>query len=343
MKTVSRFEANLLSILRFFLRRAPAEPALPLLADACPAPPCLSRAAVELVQDTLAKGCTSLLAAGGWRRERFLRADRIAEGRLWERTPPGELGLPFSRHSLQFLIWVTANQLPVKKKRLALPPRDLTVGDHLLLYFAWDAVRPFPVGDALAALAAFAHDPLCRLAHPEDFARHAPPAEAEFSPWMSGVGSAVLEALQPELAERWEQAERDKAQLRDWPRLVAVGRAQEQVLTGFLRAVESARRYDLARFLLRTADRLLERLVGEGARLLGTDLRLVERAEVYRAVAVVLRQLDRLRGWERQARSVGYFDEGYAAARLWKADWEDAGGERLFAAARGAIRQGDAL
>ncbi|MBV9124409.1 MAG: hypothetical protein JO112_13700, partial [Planctomycetes bacterium] len=116
MKVVSRFEANLLSILRFFLRRAPLEQALPLVIHPCAQPPCLSRVAVELVQDTLAKGCMLLvMRAGGWRRERFLRNDQVREGRLWDRTSPGELGLTFSRQTLRFLLWITATQLPTTK------------------------------------------------------------------------------------------------------------------------------------------------------------------------------------------------------------------------------------
>ena len=50
-------------------------------------------------QDALGKGTVELLArAGGWRPEAFLRNGKAKEGRLWDRTPPRELGLPFSRY-----------------------------------------------------------------------------------------------------------------------------------------------------------------------------------------------------------------------------------------------------
>src|SRR3989442_1212685 len=101
MNIVSPFEANLLRILHFFLGQAPAQQALPLVQNRCPAPPCLSRTAVELVEDTIAKGCPLMLArSGGWRKERFVRGERVAAGRLWERSTPPELGLTFSRHAL---------------------------------------------------------------------------------------------------------------------------------------------------------------------------------------------------------------------------------------------------
>src|SRR4051812_20827770 len=109
MQSVSRFEANLLRLLYYFLRREPAERALPLVEQRLEAPSCLSRPAVRLVQDALAKGCTFLLAQrGGWRDERHLRGERIVGGRLWQRTSPAELGLSFSRQTLTFLMWITS-------------------------------------------------------------------------------------------------------------------------------------------------------------------------------------------------------------------------------------------
>src|SRR5437763_1738442 len=69
MKSVSRFEANLLRLLYYFLQQAPVQQALPLLEAKIDQPRCLSRNAVELVEDALAKGCVLLLARlGGWRR-----------------------------------------------------------------------------------------------------------------------------------------------------------------------------------------------------------------------------------------------------------------------------------
>ena len=65
MKLVSRFETNLLTILDCFLGRGPLEQALPLIVSRAPQPDCLSRAAVELVQDRLAKGCALRLAKAG--------------------------------------------------------------------------------------------------------------------------------------------------------------------------------------------------------------------------------------------------------------------------------------
>src|SRR5437762_3557567 len=97
MKVVNRFEANLLLILRYLLRRTPVEQARKCLEAPLQVPTCLSRQTIELVQETLAKGTMLLLArTGGWRQERFVLGSTVVEGRLWERTAPTDLALSFS-------------------------------------------------------------------------------------------------------------------------------------------------------------------------------------------------------------------------------------------------------
>src|SRR5437868_3713014 len=154
MNVVSRFEEELLRTLYFFVRRLPLEQARPLFAGRLvrERPKCLSRAAVALVQDALAKGCVELLArAGGWKRERFLRGDRPVEGRLWERTPPRQLGLTFSGHTLAFLVWV-ASVRPGDKQAWTAPEEELTIGDRVLLYYAYDTMRRLDAGQLLRTL-----------------------------------------------------------------------------------------------------------------------------------------------------------------------------------------------
>lgn len=325
MKAVSRFEANLLSVLRFFLRKAPAAQALPLIAKPFDAPPCLSRDAVNLVQDTLAKGIMLLLAqAHGWRRERYLRDGRPVRGRLWERTSPEALGLAFSRHSLRFLIWVTASEMPTKPKT---QPRaeDLQIGDWVFFYYVFSALRSVPLGDGLAKLTPFVRNPLCRLAFPGDFSEAPADTIPDFAPWTSGAAVGILEALQGELHDAWLQLERNKPRQLAWRVLRSTGQAQEAVLDAYLTAIDRAGRRDLARFVLHVAAELLGRDENPFLWMEELDLRrerLADRVETYRAILTLPCQLERLRGWTEQARTVGYFDEGYAAAQFWKAEWE---------------------
>jgi hypothetical protein len=345
MQSVSRFEANLLRLLWFFLRREPPERALPLLENRCAAPPCLHRKAVRLIQDALTKGCALLLARrGGWRRERFLRGDRVIEGRLWQRTPPAELGLTFSAHTLRFLIWITANRPDDTERAWNVPEEELTLGDRLLLYFAHEGLRN--VAKGLGAPALWTQEPfvrhaLCWLAFPQDYTAAPADARPNFAPWTNGVGACMLEALQPELARRWIDVESNKERLTDPQAMRVLGLAQERVLTAFLDAVEQAGRMDLARFQLQAATVLLGPHAHAGmwtAQLNLAGQRVADRAAAYQAATIFLRTLDRLQTWERRARGVGYFDEGYAASQLWKADWEQVQGDRLIERARAIVR-----
>jgi hypothetical protein len=359
MKTVSRFEANLLHILRGCLRHAPAEEFRPLVESGFEGgpPPCLSRAAVELVQDTLAKGCPALLAGAtsgrrpgmlrgdGWRRERFLRDDRPVEGRLWERTPPAELGLAFSGRTLDFLMWLTAVQPAGADTAWEPTGLESTLGDRVLLFLAYETLRGTKAHAVLARSVPFRHHGLCRLAFPEDLGLGAgePP---DFVPWTTGGGACILEVFQRALAARWVEVERGKENVGAWQTMRRLGESQEQALTALLDALEAARRPDLARFLLRAAVELLPEGVTARAWVGGLQTgaqRLADRVETNRAALAFVRQLDRLRRWERAARAEGYFDEGYARSQLWLADWERHDGDALHARARALVQELDPL
>jgi hypothetical protein len=349
MQTVSRFEANLLHLLNYFLRREPPERALPLVENRCAVPPCLAPGAVRLVRDALAKGCSYLLAQrGGWRKERFLRGEQGRDGRLWERTPPADLGLTFSLQTLRFLIAITAHR-PGDETWAWHPHEEaLTDGDRVLLFFAHEALResaPYLAAGLQRAQPLSRHG-LCRLAYPEDFAGVSEWTAPNFAPWTTGVGSCILEALQSDLARRWEEVEGAKERITDPHAMRALGESQEEVLTAFLDAVEAAGRWDLARFLLR----VLAKLVGPQAhagmwtgQLPLTGMRLSDRAAVYQSALTVLRQSERLRDWARRARGIGYFDEGYAAAQMWQADWEQYAGDALCERAHAIAQELDPM
>jgi hypothetical protein len=350
MQSVSRFETNLLRLLYYFLGREPAERALPLVENRLPPPPCLSRPAVRLVQDALARGCTFLLAhRGGWRRERHLRGDRVVEGRLWERTPPIELGLSFSRHALEFLMWITAARPGDREPPWHPEEEALTDGDRLLLYFAHEGLRASAESlgaPELRTRPPFVMHGLCWLAYPEDFTAAPAGARPNLAPWTKRLGACMLEAMQPVLAGRWIAVEGTKEGLRDAQEMRLLGQAQDRVLTAFLDAVEQAGRLDLARFLLQAASALLGPHAHVGmwtGSLLLSGQRLIDRTSTYQAALVFLRHLDRLKVWERRARGVGYFDEGYAAGQLWKADWDHFQGDTLQQRARELIRQIDPM
>jgi hypothetical protein len=350
MQTVSRFEANLLSLLHFFLRHVPAERAASLLEYRSERPTSLSEPALALVKDALRKGPPLLLARdGGWRRERHLRGDRVVEGRLWERTAPEELGLAYSRNTLAFLVWITAARPADKDFAWRPESEDLTLGDLLLFFYAHEGLRSADEKLGAAVLrrqTPFAEHGLCWLAYPEDYAGAPEEQRPDFGPWVEGRGACILEALQPLLLARWIAVESRKERIADARQMRELGQSQERVLTAFLDAVEKAGRLDLARFLLQAAAVLVGPHAHFGmwtGRLRTTGLRIADRADSYQAAVVFLRQLERLHGWERRARGIGYFDEGYAASQLWKADWERYDGETMAGRAAAIVAQLDPM
>ena len=143
------------------------------------------------------------------------------------------------------------------------------------------------------------------------------------------------------------QLEHGKERIADFRVMRALGRSQELVLQAHGQAVETAGRLDLARFLLRTAAGLLSRPAAArdwiGGLLPVAGQRLADRAATSQAALVFLRQLERLSGWQRRARTTGYLDEGYAASQLWLADWEACQGDLLCAHAQAILRQVDPL
>jgi hypothetical protein len=273
----------------------------------------------------------------------------MLEGRLWERTPPADLGLSFSAHTLSFLIWITAHRPGDADRAWRVPEEDLTLGDRLLLYFAHEGLRNVAEGlgaPALRTQEPFVRHALCWLTYPEDYTAAPPDARPNFGPWTINTGACVLEALQAELARRWIEVESNKERLTDPQAMRVLGLAQERVLTSFLDAVEKAGRMDLARFLLQAAAVLLGPHAHAGmwtARLDFTGQRVADRAATYYAATILLRSLDRLQTWERRARGVGYFDEGYAASQLWKEDWERVQGDRLIERAHAIVQQLDPM
>lgn len=352
MKTVSRFEANLLKILHGFFGRVSQDQLLKLVESELDQPRCLSRNAVELVKDTLRKGVPmSLSRRGGWRRDRFLRSERISEGRLWDRTSPNELGLNFSRHSLWFLIWITA-KLPNRSRLEPVPAVvELTMGDRLLYFLAYESLRGTEAAQGLLEQSPFQTHALLWLTYLSDMLEVEDPGAWDFSPWINGLGGCVLESLQPHLAHRWLQMERQKLRIYQPDMMNRFGQLQQKILSALFDAAESAGRKDLCRFFLIAMKQFLWELStvassSPKARPYNLDLsrlRMAERTEVYQSAACCLREIERMDRWNREARATGYLDEGYALSQLWKSDWEQLDGDRLCALSQARLQTLDPM
>jgi hypothetical protein len=339
MKSVWRFEANLLRVLQSFLGRAPSQQAATLVMRQPSAPSCLSRAAIELLQDHLSKGVVRYLAQSGWKPERFLRGGRVVAGRLWQRTAPENLGLTFSRQSAEFLLWIMT---AAAKETKSWKPKqeELTVGDRFLFFLAMQCLRGSDPGKVLARQDVFQRDALIRLAFPDQVSDTR--ARITWGPWTTGIGACMLEGLQDVLSARWIEIERGKARETNAGKLLALGTSQAAVLCNFTDALTATGRRDLARFLLSALANVL-RDTPPATRWLGQcnfdSMRLAARSEIWRAALALVRHTSIFQEWDAQARTVGYFDEGYAAAQLWKSDWESHEGEHLHRVAQALLRE----
>ncbi|MBX9578909.1 MAG: hypothetical protein K2X87_01255 [Gemmataceae bacterium] len=349
-KAVSRFEYNLVCVLRFLLGHFPADRGLQLVRAAAARPPCLSATAADLVKDSLAKACVLFLVrAGGWRDERFLRDRQPAGGRAWDRWPSDERALSFSGHVVEFLLWATAERVHETGASWDAPPAELTAADELFFWLAFDACRAD--GDLVAVLrrkAAFRQNRLLWLTAPAELTDDEEPAPPDFALWCAGTRAVVLECLQPVLTARWLRSERAKGQVGDWRRMRHQGRAEAATLAAFLDAAHAAGRTDLARFVLQTNSVLFRTDLApdfwtEGLAAGGSPGRLADRLDARRAALAVPRQMDTLSNWQAAARGVGYFDDDYAASQLWKQTWEAADGDAVAARAAAAVAAIDPL
>lgn len=341
-KAVNKFEGRLLTIVRGIVRLTPIDAALPLIFEKQPAPTGLGQTCVQLVCDSLAKGCVQHLAAiGGWRNERFLRQGQPIEGRLWNRVPLDQRRLVFSRHALEFLIWLTA-QHPTFGKTFQPPSHETTVADELLVFLAYDSLRDTEAGPIWRTKPLFARNALCRLTYPDELAE-AGAQPVDMVKWTQGIGAAILETMQRTLAERWFAVEVGKRSIGDWKQLRALAESQDLLLERLFDAAEAAQRFDLLRFLLQaavrycSAGRSAQDLVG-GIQTSGPP-RLAERYALQKQAAVLARGIEKFAEWERRARNVSFMDEGYAVAQFLLEEWEAAGAAAALNPARQLLQQ----
>ncbi len=347
MIIVRPFEADLLRALQAILAVNPAGSPLGLVLRKCPRPRCLSRPAIELIEQTLALGIVRRLArSGGWRLERFLRDGKPVEGRLWQRSGVSELGLHFSRGTVDFLIALVADE-PETWASSEPPDFELTtVGDELLALFTYRAFQATKLGTIFRNLRCFRDNELCRLVDPVGFSERQDAGDVTFKRWVAPARAWVLEALADEFASAWIVAEPVRRQVVELAQVRRIGHEQVRVAAAYLDAAGSLERRDLARFVLDAARELLADPAGLTAwwdRIDFRRTRLADRSEARLATLGSLNGLDRLQSWTRQCREIGYFDEGYSAAKLWLAEWEQFDGDELCRRFRNLVRATDVL
>lgn len=343
MRTVNRFESNLLHILRCFMGQNEVDAILPILVKPLPRPRCLSRSSIELVQQSLSSGTVMLLTrAGAWAQASHLRSGEISQGSLWRRSKPEELGLTFSPASLEFLIWLTATDSHKQLPGFVQHPNRLTVGDQFLLYRAVLTLRDTTLVNPWFASPLVRENALIGLTLPQYFAETRNQPKPNFDDWMTDSAVTVLEAMQDELARAWLRLERNKWNISSRELMQHLGSAQEKVLASFFDAIERHNRRDLCRFVLEAVTSLMRNEPNREQWIHSLDttgLRLSERTKVYRSASSFLRATKRLSRWNDESRQVGFFDEGYAESQIWKSMWESLESERAITHANQVLQR----
>jgi len=347
LKQIGLFEAGMLRVLRYMLHQGPPDRALPVLDNRFPVvPDRLSENALHLLRDSLRKGCVLyLVRAGGWKREKALRNGEVVEGRLWERSTADELKLVFSRRVLDLLWWLTGFRPGEHPNRIPTTRDEPSTGDELLRMLVWEGCRGKPeLLKVFRTQEMFAANPLCWLMFPEDFAvAEGEPNCPDFSSWMSGPRSLILEAMQTRLEERWVQLERSRGQQTDWVQMNQQSRAVAATLSQFLDACERSGRVDLARFLLRTLRRIFSTELSPnfwiGGLISTTPMRMADRIETQRAALCTVRAVRRMHRWEQTSRSRGFYDEEYRAAKYWLGEWERHDGDTTLTRCEAVLQQ----
>ncbi|OJH42791.1 hypothetical protein [Cystobacter ferrugineus] len=332
MMSVSPSEHALLSLARAIVDSGQYASVEDLLLTRREVPPKLGPRALHVLRDLLAKGVVlALVRRGGWRRQRHLHDGQGVEGRLWQRhaAPP----LHFSSACVRTLQWLTSQPLGRLDREPLEVVEPLTLADELFLYLCCHLVAGTPCGPSVGAQPLFRHSALCRLGFPELLGAPPPGFNASaFTPLLVDKG-LVLEALQADLARRWLRIEESKRRVSEPADMVALGSAQEAVLSAFLEALEAARRRDLAGFLLEAGRGLVGRPATLWVEGLSPLASLRARAEASRAAGAWLRSLARLARWDSEHRAVRFFDDDYDAAQFLLSQWSAFGeaGFRLAA------------
>jgi hypothetical protein len=332
---VAASEAEMLMLARSMLGAGAPDEVRSLLQQQRAMPAVIGPTALALLREALSKGTIAMLGrAGGWRTDISLATDPPRRGRLWQRHSPPLLRFGTATwHVLRWLCSEPMHQPP------PLPPGRRSAADELCWYRAAVLLDASGYRDAVAALAG---SPLCRLAFPD--LMYPSDELPDLSVLCDGAAAVVMEALQGELAERWLAMERHKSRISAAAELERIGLSQEQVLTGFLDAIDRAGRRDLGSFLVDAAHALLR--ARPAARLwirsLAPGSSLEDRQAAARAAGSFLRAVCRIHGWWQELGTVAFFDEGYEAAQALLARWQLLGRDGFDHAAR-LVRELDSL
>lgn len=326
---VTHAEANLLTLARAVVGRAPLAELTRLLLVAGEAPKTLGPTSGALLEETLARGVgRALLDEGGWTSE--------PGGRLWDGALPP---LHFGGNVVRLLQWALRLPLAEGEPEPLQLVGGLSPAEEVFAVLLLERARGTSAERALMGQAALRSAPLVQLAHAASLALAGPLTLAP----LSSAHLPFVRGLLDLLGNVWLDAETQKPRLTQPRLLSAVGRAQTLVAASFLELLEQQQQRRLARFFVDAAAAWLTRHT-TAAELVALDPEspLRERADARREAGALWRVVLRLEQWDQQHRATRFIDDGYEESQRLVRDWERLG-PAGFAAAHRLVGELEAL
>lgn len=308
-------EVDLIQIARSIVGLLPGRAAVDLLER--PGKNAVLRPEVlPVLEDTLRMGLLrSLVRGGGARRTRQLDADGEVSGktRVWQRHPPPQLVVTAATaHLLEYL---ASTGLRAPEPPLRRVPR-LSVADELFFYLA--AERCVEAGfDAALSVYPFRASALTTLAFPLEVGLTDLPA---FDLLVTGPGAVVLESLAQVLAQRVVLTERARRAIGSEAGVLAAGGAIARGPIAFVRHAIANGRPDLGFFVLDGLRALLDGPRGADpaswTSRAASFVPLSARQQLTRSATVWFDAVALYADVAKQARAVGFVDDGFDRAQF---------------------------
>ncbi len=286
--------------------------------------------AMRVLTDTLAKGVVKMLARLGGARPR-VRPDTgsTRRARVFDVRPVPAIA--FGPYTFELIRWLTNTPLGARSGAVPFEAAPQTLGDELCAYLALRLVEGERLVRTMASSPGL-RTPLTWLGYARILARHAdasasvPPMHALLATDASRI---VVECLAGDLGRRWTaMAAWDTSDVVAADDALRINQLERAALDGFLDAVDTANRWDLATFVIDAATRVLppgvrprDVAVRAAPRVVATGS-LRARTESRQRAGALFHALGRLGRKRDELALVRFIDEGYDVAQATLASWE---------------------
>lgn len=267
----------------------------------------------KIFQEIIIKGVPlQIIKRGGWLNKKSIDGFNLLKGRVWNRHKMPTL--KYSSFVFDLVYWLTSNSFNSNSNCPILNSYPKTLGDEVLAFLAVDLLYKANLKNILTKQASFCSSGLIWLAYLDAFINtDINPKKEYFNELVNNDRAIILEALLPQLTQKWYNIERSKKQMVKNQDMIRLGNLQKIVLDYFLTAIDENGRRDLAEFLLNAGKRIIESnscssdwiasLENKGSMSIRTDAK--------KASSSFLQIFPKLQTWAIESRTVPFFEDDY--------------------------------